>query len=178
MNKYRFNNNGITWEREFDSDQLAFEYCAGITDGPPAAGIEKLVRGMWYIHDPSEGCWRSPVALWFSRHDPTPEQLKEIQEMGLQLVQSDALKALASKEINDEAILAAIFFDLMLISIRLDAKTFFGVFPAPMQSMLNSHPIAWGEYKNMFYSAWNVKRTKEGSPATFQHYKFVLVGKY
>ena len=113
-------------------------------------------------------------ALWFSRHQPTAEQLAEIAKLGFELVQTDELTRMASASLETEQQamdLLSVFYHWRSIG----TSAVFGVFATPVQNFLYlCEGSGLGQLE--FYSAWNIQRTPPGGKPTFQHKKFVLVG--
>jgi hypothetical protein len=113
-------------------------------------------------------------ALWFSRHEPTPDQLKEISELGYELVEVEEGKALGAVAINSVVELRNLHDNLLRLAIRTGATAVFGVYPVPLQSMLFGR---WGDgFSVIAYAAWNISRPVEGGKPTFEHFMFKIVG--
>lgn len=112
-------------------------------------------------------------AIWFSRHQPTAEQVSEALSMGFRLVISMDAANTGTVPINDEADLLDVLDAIRRDVHAFGAKALFGVFPTPVQSEL-MEPGVPGTVPA--YAAWNVQRTPEGGKPTFAHKKFLCVG--
>jgi hypothetical protein len=111
------------------------------------------------------------TAIWFSRHAPSPEQIKEAHEMGFTIAMIPEGMELGARSIQNEDGLAEILKSLQELASSCDAAALFGVFPVPLQGIISS-----SSDEIHCYAAWNVSRTQENGPPTFSHYKWVKVG--
>ena len=112
--------------------------------------------------------------IWFSRHEPTEAQLRDMQEWNGGAIEIVSLSKLASIDILDEEDLEDVTTRLEMATGYHQAIAIYGVFPTPVQAYLarSSSSVS----KTPCYAAWNVKRSKEGGPATFEHKAFCIVG--
>lgn len=98
--------------------------------------------------------------LWFSRHELTPAQEQELQQLG-ELVLDNAAIGLATRTIRTEAEAEEVADDLLELCGYYGADTIAGVIPVPLRPLLQG--LNWLE-------SWSLLRGREG----FRHYKFVL----
>jgi hypothetical protein len=111
-------------------------------------------------------------AVWFSRHEPTKEQLQDALEMGYEVVGVDKGRELGSREINSRDDLDLICRELEGFILDEGASAVFGVFPVPiLERALSVNNLGMA-----MFSAWNRKRSKEGSAPTFEHFVWCQVG--
>ena len=103
-------------------------------------------------------------ALWFSRHQPTPEQVAEIKRMGYELVEVDTGIKVGGIEIVTDADVDSVVRDLVLTANWHQACAIFGVFPAPVLERFWEFKIGM-----RLFSAWNVRRSQNGGTASFAH---------
>jgi hypothetical protein len=115
-------------------------------------------------------------AVWFSRHQPTVEQIDGARALGYLLVAIPDGLALGAISIDDEVDL-----DLILIHIRglvsaHSARAVFGVFPTPLLGELEAVDEDTPPASVSCYAAWNVSRTVPGGKPTFTHKSWVYLG--
>jgi hypothetical protein len=111
-------------------------------------------------------------AVWFSRHEPTKEQLQDALEMGYEIVGIDKGRELGNREINSRDDLDLICKELEGFILDERASAVFGVFPVPiLERALSVNNLGMA-----MFSAWNRKRSKEGSAPTFEHFVWCQVG--
>ena len=121
------------------------------------------------------------TAIWFSRHQPTADQIADAAAMGFILVvDADATKT-AGLSIETELDVDYVM-EFFTTGIAADVAAIFGVFAAPVQSAI-WHRDYWGMVglssrgvRLDFFAAWNVQRPQEGGKPTFVHKQFVQVG--
>jgi hypothetical protein len=126
-------------------------------------------------------------ALWFSRHQPTDVQLKEIESLGFQLVELEMGMKMGAKSLDGEE---EAFYALEAIYGQRkehQARAVFGVFPTPLLGEFVRIPTKQGIYAfsgkpvpkviptTPVYAAWNVNRAKEGEKPQFTHKKWVQI---
>lgn len=103
-------------------------------------------------------------ALWFSRHQPTAEQLADAERRGFQITGIEAGIIEGSRSLETTADVWSVDGALRAAMKALNTGTVFGVFPAPLRSFwLASHSPVVG------FESWNVQRTAEGGKPTFSH---------
>ena len=112
-------------------------------------------------------------ALWFSRHQPTAEQIVDAKEMGYTLKVSETATKLASASLETDDQVAEVIEFFRTGSDGALCSAVFGVFAAPVQSAIRDVPDCFGDG---FWAAWNVQRSADGGKPTFAHKKFVRVG--
>lgn len=112
-------------------------------------------------------------ALWFSRHNPTAEQLADIEKMGFFLVAVQQGKLLGSIEIVSKDDVLTIVQELRGLAVANKATEVFGVWPVDFQHYFwrNRDFRALG-----CHGAANSKRTVEGQAPTFSHREWLPVG--
>ena len=98
--------------------------------------------------------------LWFSRHELTPEQREELEQLG-ELVVDPAAIGLATFTIRDEKDLEDVTDQLIGLLGHHSCDTIAGVIPVPLRTCLQG--VNWIE-------SWAVSRY----PDAFRHYKFVM----
>lgn len=122
--------------------------------------------------------------IWFSRHPLTDEQFEEIC---LEVSCEDRedviwMKDEASKELTESEDVYEVIQKISKVCRENRIREIFGVFPVPVLSALH-YATSDGDCRDMvglpadrkpvtLLSAWNVRRTVEGGPATFQHKAF------
>jgi hypothetical protein len=119
-------------------------------------------------------------AIWFSRHNPTQDQLAQIEAMGLKLCQPMGLGAEKALE-NKEDVRATLAL-LSAAARELKADYVFGVFPPALRSIADRRSttaVSAGDYCHRgleMMEAWNAMRSPEGGKPTFIHLKWVGTG--
>ena len=118
------------------------------------------------------------IAIWFSRHDMTPEQRQEILGKHNEILER---KDLASREILTMDDADAIWLSIQQDCIKLRVTGFYGVVPSPLRSIfyLNSDDV-YSDSRIFIpvFEAWNVKRAPENGASTFVHNGFRLTGHF
>ena len=109
-------------------------------------------------------------AVWFSRHDPTKEQIEEAQKLGYTIVAIEFGKKLGAMELQTEESVDAMMDAIRNLVVEHKAEAIFGVSSVPIQGRFCSFA------KIPFFAAWNVMRSVAGEKPTFQHKKWVFVG--
>lgn len=106
-----------------------------------------------------------PRAVWFSRHQPTPEQIKEMEgEFRVEYALD-----LGARDLNSTDEVSAILQELR----DRNPAAIFGVFPAPLLAGFARNP---GVIR--CYAAWNINRSKEGEKPSFEHKGFLKVASF
>lgn len=108
-------------------------------------------------------------ALWFSRHNPTKEQLEEIESKGYILEKLKEGLDFGARNLLPEN-LEQYFTEFCLFVKGYDIV--FGVFPPKLRSYIK---IYMPEIR--IYESWNVSRTVEGGKLGFKHHKFCETNK-
>lgn len=119
--------------------------------------------------------------IWFSRHQPSIEQVQEISgEIIL-------LKELAEITITDDNLidfLNEFFSKIYTLANDYDRVhiNLYGVVPPVLRSILLAVSDLTNKqnYKILIFTleSWNIMRSKEGEKPSFQHKKFVCTGYY
>jgi len=119
--------------------------------------------------------------LWFSRHQPTAEQIAEIRERfpGFE-IDIDFGIELGSRNLNNRQDLENVLAEIG----RLKPQAIYGVFPTPILAKMHSFEVGMhfmASCKGLPYvpcfAAWNVNRAPEGERPAFQHKIFLLIGR-
>ena len=119
--------------------------------------------------------------IWFSRHQPTPEQLAEIASEGNALVDLGEGIALGSRSIDSEEDRNEVIMRIRELARKHSASAIYGVFPAPVLGVMCSNYVGVsyddtpGRGLHCF-SAWNVTRSIDGEKPSFSHKKFLFIG--
>ncbi len=122
-------------------------------------------------------------AVWFSRHNPTPEQLEEIASKGCTLGDiAPEGERLGEVSIETDADAEAIASAIMAECRAKGAVVVFGVFPTPILTISFDRMVEAVNRGDFFsgtitlYAAHNVQRTPEGGKPTFTHAGWLPVG--
>jgi hypothetical protein len=104
-------------------------------------------------------------AMWFSRHQPSREQIEDAARRGYEITEIDDGMAAGAVALNDEPA-------VWRACEKIEGRVVFGVFPAPMRAQWLDAPAtapveAW--------EAWNESRTPEVGKPTFVHRAWVRV---
>jgi len=128
------------------------------------------------------------TAIWFSRHQPTGDQIADASAMGFEIVAIDPGKVLGSVDIRDNGDVKAVVSGVLAQVSEHQAAAVFGVPSAPILAQLARTaadavqrgalaPVDGQENGDVpFFAAWNVSRSVEGGKPTFAHQAWVLVG--
>jgi hypothetical protein len=118
--------------------------------------------------------------IWFSRHEPTADQLRECRQRGWAVVGLDEGMRLGGVAIQDEGDVYAVGKALCALAAEHGADGVIGVWAAPMQEVLYvtaRDAIRRGGADGLeCFASWNTSREREGGAPTFSHYKFCNVG--
>lgn len=119
-------------------------------------------------------------AIWFSRHNPSAEQLAEIAGEGNALVAIEEGIALGSRNINSEDDLDDVVRHIRALARKHSAWTIYGVFPVPVLGVMCSYVgVSYDDTPGRglhCFSAWNVTRSNDGEKPSFSHKKFLFIG--
>jgi len=122
-------------------------------------------------------------ALWFSRHEPTAEQLADVVARGYTLVALTEGMTLGAVNIVGPKDAEMVYSSLLELASAHGARAVFGVFPTPIQAQLclRSIELALCGPEALrggvsCYASWNAKRTPDGGRPTFAHQSWELVG--
>lgn len=115
--------------------------------------------------------------IWFSRHQPTADQLSEIASRGWQLVALDEGAKLGAMNLLDDGDVHAVTTALLTLADEHNAAAIIGVWAAPMMEQI-ARTSQESLYKDIpCYAAWNVTRPAEGGKPVFEHRRFCFVGR-
>ena len=119
--------------------------------------------------------------IWFSRHQPSAEQLAEIASMGWQIAAIEDGLRLGAMNMQDGGDVLAFGCALMALAAVHDAVAIIGVWTAPMMEALArtaQDSVQLGEWRGVpCYAAWNISRPVEGGKPVFDHRRFCCVGR-
>jgi len=118
-------------------------------------------------------------AVWFSRHNPTPEQIQNASEMGFEIVGIEEGKIAGAMEIKNDYSRNEVVDKIGEMIKKYSPSAIFGVPSTPIISIMyhNMRPAftqAFVVYP--FYAAWNIQRSIEGQKPTFSHYSWEKIG--
>ena len=113
-------------------------------------------------------------AIWFSRHYPTNEQIRDAADLGYKIVDAHAGKSIGDIQmlsIDDSHLVCGL---IGANAKKHDAQAIFGVFPPPVMEQ-TSWPSDTDTTVPMF-SSWTITPPTEDGSATFKHLKWCEVG--
>ena len=128
------------------------------------------------------------TAIWFSRHQPTGDQIADASAMGFEIVAVEPGKTLGAVDIRDNGDVKAVVSGVLAQVAEHKAAAIFGVPSAPILAQLARTaadavqrgalaPVDDQENGDVpFFAAWNVSRSVEGGKPTFAHQAWCLVG--
>jgi hypothetical protein len=124
------------------------------------------------------------TAIWFSRHTPTAAQIEDAARLGYTLTVTETGTRLGTMDIADNGDVKVIVSALLGHVAEQNAAAIFGVFAAPILGQLarTADDIRQSgecrEGKDIpCFAAWNVMRAVEGAKPTFEHRKWVGIGR-
>jgi hypothetical protein len=121
-------------------------------------------------------------AIWFSRHQPSREQIDDAKAMGYEILVTQEGLALGAIELKDEADVRDCVTALLALVQEKQAGAIFGVFATPILALIaRSYQdiLQIGVATNQdipCFASWNVARPAEGGKPTFQHKKWLGIG--
>lgn len=127
-------------------------------------------------------------AIWFSRHQPSREQIEDAALMGYDIQVTAEGTALGSMDLRDNGDLLVCVSGLLGHCAETGAVAIFGVFAAPVLAQLARtsedirvrgecvEPNA-GNGDFPCFAAWNVMRSQEGGKPTFEHRQWLGIGR-
>lgn len=128
----------------------------------------------------------SQNGVWFSRHQPTAEQIQDAAARGFNIVAIAEGQALGAANLQDAGDVRAVVSGLLALVATHDAHAIFGVPSAPIMAQLArtaADAVQRGEFLPVdengdvpFFAAWNITRSAEGGRPTFHHQAWCLVG--
>jgi len=128
------------------------------------------------------------TAIWFSRHQPTAEQIADASAKGFEIVAIETGKALGAVDIRDNGDVKAVVSGVLAQVGEHKAAAIFGVPSAPILAQLARTaadavqrgafaPVDGEENGDVpFFAAWNVSRSVDGGKPTFAHQSWCMVG--
>jgi hypothetical protein len=121
-------------------------------------------------------------AVWFSRHQPTNEQIADASAMGFKIVAIEPGKVLGAVDIRDNGDVKSVVSGVLAQVAEHRAEAVFGVPSAPILAQLArtaADAVQRGAFESAdvpFFAAWNVSRSVEGGRPTFSHKSWCLIG--
>lgn len=128
-------------------------------------------------------------AIWFSRHNPTKEQIADAEWIGYRIEGIELGQKLGAIELKNNYDVRAVVTDLLALLPKFEAKAIFGVPPTPIVRLFAHTALDAVERGKFFitlndssiwdvpfYAAWNVQRSVEGEGPAFSHKEWCLVG--
>jgi len=126
-------------------------------------------------------------AIWFSRHNPTPEQFEDAKRLGFELIAIPSGMGLGAMSLNDNGDTKAVVSALLGLCVDSGAQALFGVFPTPILCQIHrtaqdavqrgqNTPQGEGIGDVLCFASWNVQRSLEGGKPTFQHKAWLPIG--
>lgn len=130
------------------------------------------------------------TAIWFSRHQPTAEQIAGASAIGYEIKSIEPGKMLGTVELNDNSDIKAVVSGLLAQVAEQKAIAIFGMWPNDMQAQFArtaADAVSRGQYVLMpvdgiayqdvpCFGASNNMRSVEGGKPTFTHREWKLVG--
>lgn len=123
------------------------------------------------------------LALWFSRHNPTPEQLEDALKNGFKIVEIETGLELGKRELSGETAASQMVEELLNLAEQKKAAAIFGVFPTRLlgwMALVALEAVVKGEFRPTdlpCYSSVNASRPVEGGKPTFVHQGWAYVGR-
>lgn len=116
-------------------------------------------------------------AIWFSRHEPTAEQLATIREMGYFLTQEDIKEGMELGAEDCSSKEDALEVREWLRSKRYGLTRVFGVFPVAIRALAFTTILERVEYDQFaLYESVNDTRPIEGGKPTFKFLRWEWTG--
>jgi hypothetical protein len=121
-------------------------------------------------------------ALWFSRHQPTPEQKLDALKMGYELVAVEQGMELGKVSLDTGEQLVTLAQELWALALKNECEVILGVWATPLLGLIGQTAVEavvrgdWSPKHIACYGSWNVARAKEGEKPTFQHRAFIWLG--
>ena len=122
------------------------------------------------------------TSIWFSRHQPTAEQVADASAMGYEITAIESGKALGSISLKDDGDVKAVVSGVLGLVAEHSAVAIFGVWPNDVQAQWQRTADdavqigGWGDGDIPCFGASNVSRSVEGGKPTFDHRTWKLVG--
>lgn len=127
-------------------------------------------------------------AIWFSRHQPSREQIEDAARMGYDLEVTPEGTSLGALDLRDNGDVLACVSGLLEHCAETGSVAIFGVFAAPILAQIarTSEDIRQrgecvdphgGNGDFYCFAAWNVMRSQEGGKPTFEHRQWLGIGR-
>lgn len=128
------------------------------------------------------------TAIWFSRHQPTADQIEDAGRLGYTLAAIEAGKRLGAVDLRDNGDVKSVVAGVLGLVAEHKATAIFGVPSAPILAQLArtaADAVQRGTFVAPdgqengdvpFFAAWNVQRSMEGGKPTFAHAGWLHVG--
>jgi hypothetical protein len=112
-------------------------------------------------------------AVWFSRHQPTAEQIADASAIGFEIVSIEAGRVLGAVDLATDDDVDRVIGEIHAEADRLGAVAVFGVAAVPFLAQMEI-----GKNSRLpFYGAWNVTRSVEGGKPVFSHKRWQCIGR-
>lgn len=113
-------------------------------------------------------------AIWFSRHAPSAEQLREIEASPYQLVGVEEGMALGAKVLESDEDVTAVMDGIAKNLVAFEAEAIFGVFPTPILAQWDlaaaqANFMGYNVPRYPCFASWNSQR------GGFSHKKWLQV---
>lgn len=127
-------------------------------------------------------------AIWFSRHQPTAEQIADAEKLGYEITGIETGKQLGAMDIRDNGDVTVVVSGVLALVAEHKAEAIFGVPSTPIMSQIArtaTDAVSRQGFTKLdgqengdvpFFAAWNVQRSVEGGKPTFQHREWCYVG--
>ena len=119
-------------------------------------------------------------AFWFSRHAPSEAQLADIEAAGYKLAAVERGRELGALTLTTTEQVMSLIETIRQEMRQHGATRLYGVFPAPVQSMLSVCTEEYAAHHNCpamnCFASWSVNRAPEGEKPQHQHHAWVPVG--
>jgi len=125
-------------------------------------------------------------AIWFSRHQPSREQIEDADRLGYTLEVTPKGIALGAMDLQNEGDVQTVVSKLLAHCTETGTVAIFGVFAAPILAQIARTGLdilqrgclepAGGKGDYPCFAAWNIMRSVEGSKPTFAHKQWLYIG--
>jgi L-arabinose isomerase len=113
------------------------------------------------------------TAIWFSRHQPTGDQIADATAMGFEIVAVEVGRVIGAVDITTDDDVDRVVSEIHAKADRLGAVAVFGVAAVPVLAQMEI-----GRNSRLpFYGAWNVTRSVEGGKPVFSHKRWQCIGR-
>lgn len=118
-------------------------------------------------------------AIWFSRHQPTADQLADAEKLGYKIEPEGIVagKLLGAMELKNAEDVKTVITELFKQVEEYDASAIFGVPSTPiLVQIATAGDPERSDNDIPFYAAWNVMRSVDGQKPTFTHKSWEFIG--